>query len=77
MDTITYSCPPTAPDTPEFESTGWSLIHLSAEVALAQTLALGPHSARQSHNGPGPGVDLLFQLSPVSTQDLKVADPSI
>ena len=28
MDTITYSCPPTAPDTPEFESTGWSLIHL-------------------------------------------------
>ena len=48
-----------------------------AEVALAQTLALGPHSARQSHNGPGPGVDLLFQLSPVSTQDLKVADLSI
>ena len=26
---------------------------------------------------PGPGVDPLFQLSPVSIQDLKVADPSI
>ena len=68
MDAITLSCPPTAPDTPESESTGWSLIH-SRNIYSERQVQLQRQRGAVSENVVSETMWFKFWLSSCETLD--------